>query len=144
MESLTFDSDFAAFMQPKVDEATKRAALKKLFSDPSFNVMDGLDIYVGDYTRPDPMPAGMLERLAAVYKMLDPAEPPPEEASAAGSIAPAVGAVPVAETLRSAEESPGAEAATAVEAPSAAEGAAKVTADPSETGANDADATEPT
>ncbi len=72
LESLTFDSDYSAFMQPKVDEATKRAALRKLFSDPSFNVMDGLDIYVGDYTQPDPMPAGMLEKLSAVYAMLDP------------------------------------------------------------------------
>jgi hypothetical protein len=82
VESLTFDSDFSPFMQPKIDEATKRAALRKLFSDPSFNVMDGLDIYVGDYTQPDPMPAGMLERLSAVYAMLDPVEPPAEEEGA--------------------------------------------------------------
>ena len=73
--SLTFDSDYTAFMQPAVEEATKRAALKKLFSDPSFNVMDGLDIYVGDYTQPDPMPAGMLDKLSGVYAMLD---APPE------------------------------------------------------------------
>lgn len=72
LESLTFDSDFSPFMQPKVDEETRRAALRKLFSDPSFNVMDGLDIYVGDYTQPDPMPVGMLEKLSAVYAMLDP------------------------------------------------------------------------
>jgi len=75
VESLTFESDFSAFMQPKVAEDTKRAALRKLFSDPSFNVMDGLDIYVGDYTQADPMPAGMLEKLSAVYAMLDPVEP---------------------------------------------------------------------
>ncbi|HQR11847.1 MAG TPA: DUF3306 domain-containing protein [Casimicrobiaceae bacterium] len=71
LDSLTFDSDFTAFMQPKVDEATRRAALRKLFGDPAFNVMDGLDIYVGDYTQPDPMPAGMLEKLSAVYAMVD-------------------------------------------------------------------------
>ena len=71
VETLTFDSDFAAFMQPKVEEGTRRAALKKLFGDPSFNVMDGLDIYVGDYTQPDPMPAGMLDKLANVYGLLD-------------------------------------------------------------------------
>jgi len=67
VESLTHDSDFSVFMQPKVDEAVKRAALKKLFTDPRFNVMDGLDIYVGDYTQPDPMPDGMLEKLGKVY-----------------------------------------------------------------------------
>jgi hypothetical protein len=94
VESLTFDSDFAAFMQPKVDETTKRAALKKLFGDPSFNVMDGLDIYVGDYTQPDPMPAGMLEKLSAVYAMLDPVEPPPDEQVAKGEPPPAAGTSP--------------------------------------------------
>ncbi|MEO8347244.1 MAG: DUF3306 domain-containing protein, partial [Betaproteobacteria bacterium] len=62
-----------------IDEATKRAALKKLFSDPSFNVMDGLDIYVGDYTQADPMPTGMLEKLSAVYAMLDPVAPPADD-----------------------------------------------------------------
>ncbi len=75
VESLTFDSDYSAFMQPKIAEETKRAALRKLFSDPSFNVMDGLDIYVGDYTQSDPMPTGMLEKLTAAYAMLDPVEP---------------------------------------------------------------------
>ena len=70
VESLTIDSDFAAFLGPKVDEDTKRAALKKLFSDPHFNVMDGLDIYIGDYTQPDPMPEGMLAKIADVYGKL--------------------------------------------------------------------------
>jgi hypothetical protein len=67
VESLTHDSDFSAFMQPRVDEVVKRAALKKLFTDPHFNVMDGLDIYIGDYTQADPMPDGMLEKLGKVY-----------------------------------------------------------------------------
>lgn len=70
VESLTIESDFSAFMQPKVDEDVKRAALKKLFSDSRFNVMDGLDIYTGDYTQADPMPAGMLAKLANVYATL--------------------------------------------------------------------------
>lgn len=69
IESLTQDSDFSAFMQPKVDEVLKRAALKKLFTDPHFNVMDGLDIYIGDYTQADPMPEGMLDKLGKVYGM---------------------------------------------------------------------------
>ena len=56
VESLTHDSDFSAFLQPQVEEALKRAALKKLFCDPRFNVMDGLDTYIGDYTQPDPIP----------------------------------------------------------------------------------------
>ncbi|MEP7329631.1 MAG: DUF3306 domain-containing protein [Betaproteobacteria bacterium] len=81
VESLTADSDYAAFMHPKVDEAIKRAALKKLFTDPRFNVMDGLDIYIGDYTQSDPLPDGMLDRLGKVYaavkeKIDDDAAPP--------------------------------------------------------------------
>lgn len=75
VDTLTIDSDFAPFLQPRVAEDVKRAALKKLFSDPQFNVMDGLDIYVGDYTQPDPMPAGMLDKLGKVYGMLEKSEP---------------------------------------------------------------------
>ena len=62
-DSLTFESDFKAFMQSKVEEGVKRAALKKLFSDPHFNVMDGLDIYIDDYSKDDPIPAAMLAGL---------------------------------------------------------------------------------
>ena len=70
VESLTIDSDFRKFLGPKVEESVKRAALRKLFSDPRFNVMDGLDTYVGDYTQPDPMPEGMLAKLKDVYETL--------------------------------------------------------------------------
>jgi hypothetical protein len=63
IDSLTFDSDFKAFMHSKVEESVKRAALKKLFSDPRFNVMDGLDTYIDDYTKSDPIPDEMLARL---------------------------------------------------------------------------------
>ena len=63
IDSLTIDSDFAPFFKPQVDESIKRAALKQLFRDPRFNVMDGLDTYIGDYTQPDPSPAAMLEDL---------------------------------------------------------------------------------
>ena len=59
-----FAPDFSAFMKPDVDPAVQQAALKKMFSDPHFNVMDGLDIYIDDYSKPDPLPQGMLERMA--------------------------------------------------------------------------------
>lgn len=55
--------DFSAFMKPDVDPAVQQAALKKMFTDPHFNVMDGLDIYIDDYSKPDPLPPGMLERM---------------------------------------------------------------------------------
>jgi len=94
VDSLTFESDYSAFMQPKIAEDTKRAALKKLFSDPSFNVMDGLDIYVGDYTQADPMPSGMLEKISTVYAMLDPVAPAQDEQAAAANVLPPTDAAP--------------------------------------------------
>jgi hypothetical protein len=58
-----FDPDFSAFMKSDVDPTVQQAALKKMFTDPHFNIMDGLDIYIGDYSKPDPLPPGMLERM---------------------------------------------------------------------------------
>ncbi len=55
--------DFSAFMRPDVDPVVQQAALKKMFSDPHFNVMDGLDIYIDDYSKPDPIPLDMLKRM---------------------------------------------------------------------------------
>jgi hypothetical protein len=61
--ALTPTSDFQPFMRPGVTADVRNAAMKKLFTDPHFNVMDGLDIYIGDYNTPDPMPAGMLQKM---------------------------------------------------------------------------------
>ena len=58
-----FAPDFSAFMKPDVDPAVQQAALKKMFSDPHFNIMDGLDIYIDDYSKPDPIPLEMLKRM---------------------------------------------------------------------------------
>ncbi len=111
VESLGFDSDFAPFMQPKVDEGTKRAALKKLFGDPRFNVMDGLDVYVDDYTKPDPLPAGMLDKLAKVYDALTGDEAPAEVAAKSEASPPATEPVAAAApTLPEAAATPTVEA----------------------------------
>src|SRR5262245_59865411 len=40
VESLTIDSDLKPFFDPRVDESLRRKALKQLFRDPHFNVMD--------------------------------------------------------------------------------------------------------
>ena len=53
---LTADSDYSRFVRSDVDDGVKRAAMKKLFADPHFNVMDGLDVYIDDYNKPDPLP----------------------------------------------------------------------------------------
>jgi hypothetical protein len=63
VEGLNMESDFRGFLHPKVDESLRRAALKKLFHEPHFNVMDGLDTYIDDYSISDPIPDEMLKQL---------------------------------------------------------------------------------
>lgn len=65
VRALTRDSDFSRFVRPDVAPQVKNAALKKLFADPHFNVMDGLDVYIDDYSKPDPIPPSMLRSLAS-------------------------------------------------------------------------------
>ncbi|AMO25527.1 DUF3306 domain-containing protein [Ramlibacter tataouinensis] len=65
VKTLTAESDFRRFVTPGVAPEVKNAALKKLFADPHFNVMDGLDVYIDDYSKPDPMPEAMLRKLSA-------------------------------------------------------------------------------
>lgn len=60
---LTSDSDYSAFMAKGVDKTVQRMALKKLFADPHFNVMDGLDIYIDDYNKLEPLAPDMLAAL---------------------------------------------------------------------------------
>ena len=71
IEKLTLDSDFSGFFHPKVDEDLRRRALRKLFSDPHFNVMDGLDVYIDDYSKTEPIPAAMLASLKQAQRILE-------------------------------------------------------------------------
>lgn len=64
------DSDYSSFVAPGVDQSVRRLAMKKLFADPHFNIVDGLDIYMGDYNKADPMPAAMLAALHAAKDFL--------------------------------------------------------------------------
>jgi len=63
VQSLTPDSDFTPFVARGVDEAVRRAAMKKLFADPRFNVMDGLDTYIDDYNKFEPLTPLMVAAL---------------------------------------------------------------------------------
>jgi hypothetical protein len=67
--SLGPDSDFSAFVSEGVDKTVQRLAMKKLFSDPHFNVLDGLDVYIDDYNKPDLIPAAMLASLQHAKSM---------------------------------------------------------------------------
>jgi hypothetical protein len=109
-ERLGFDDDFTAFLGREVEEQVKRAAMKKLFHSPHFNVMDGLDIYIDDYTIPSPLDETTLRSLAHARDMLFDGQPEvvAEEAASSGipdipdsAVAPAIDvarAAPVSET----------------------------------------------
>ncbi len=56
-------SEYQGFLNPRVDENIRRTALRKLFSDPHFNLMDGLDTYIDDYSIPDPIPEALLRQM---------------------------------------------------------------------------------
>ena len=89
VQSLSIDSDFKPFASRAVAPEVRNAAMKKLFTDPHFNVMDGLDIYIDDYTQPDPLPAAMLKEMASA-QFMGLVEEEPEKPSAAGqAVAPA-------------------------------------------------------
>jgi len=85
VESLTPESDFTPFMKAEVDPETKRKALKTLFQDPRFNVMDGLDTYIGDYSQPDPLPQGWLEKMNQFAHLGDRGQRDQEAAAAAAA-----------------------------------------------------------
>jgi hypothetical protein len=90
VEELTLDSDFSGFFHPKVDEDLRRSALRKLFSDPHFNVMDGLDTYIDDYSKTVPIPAAMLAGLKQAQNIFAWAAETEEEAQVrrSGVVAP--------------------------------------------------------
>ena len=83
LESLTIDSDYSPFMQPGVDATTKHRALKRLFSDPRFNVMDGLDVYIDDYSKPDPIDPAIVRTLNQARYIFN---PPATRVNAAGHV----------------------------------------------------------
>ena len=70
VDKLTPESDFTGFMHPKVEDALRRVALKKLFSDPHFNVADPFEAYSGDWTGGEPIPEEMLAALNQAKRLL--------------------------------------------------------------------------
>jgi hypothetical protein len=55
LETLGQESDVSAFFSPRVSETLRRAALRRIFHQPSFNVTDGLDDYAADYRHLTPL-----------------------------------------------------------------------------------------
>ena len=102
VQGLTPESDFSRFVARDVDPQVKNLAMKKLFSDPHFNVMDGLDTYIDDYNTPDPLPKSMLRQLvqARSLGLLDdemPEQPVPHEVEVAPGPGQREAAEPIAQ-----------------------------------------------
>ena len=70
LDKLTIESDYTGFFHPKVDAKLRQAAIRKLFADPNFNVMDGLYVYIEDYSKPDPLSPEMLAGLKQAQRIL--------------------------------------------------------------------------
>jgi len=103
---LTPEADFKPFMARQVPAEVRNAAVKKLFADPHFNIMDGLDIYIDDYSKPSPLSAADMARMvgAQFLKLVDdpnevkpttvagaPTGPTPADSTAAGATEPTAG-----------------------------------------------------
>ncbi|HJV80937.1 DUF3306 domain-containing protein [Noviherbaspirillum sp.] len=79
VKHLAADSDYSLFVAKGTDPTVRRAAMKVLFSDPHFNAMDGLDVYIGDYTRPTPLTPAMLAALQHARSMFPSVEEQEQE-----------------------------------------------------------------
>lgn len=90
LDALDPGADLSRFIARGVDEDLRRVALRKLFADPQFNVMDGLDVYVDDYNAPSPMPPAVLRRLQQAAALglaaVDDMEEAPEPARTADPV----------------------------------------------------------
>lgn len=108
--ALTAESDFRPFAARGVAPEVKNAAMKKLFSNPHYNVMDRLDTYIDDYSIPDPIPKDMLRKLASAKFLGLFDEEEKQEAEAAAKLeehaAREVADNPAAETVAQSAEPP--------------------------------------
>ena len=88
IDSLTKESDFSPFMQSDVEPAMRNQAMKKLFTDPHYNIMDGLDIYIDDYGKSDPIPPEMLRMMnqSKFLRLFEDEEKAEAEAAAAATL----------------------------------------------------------
>ena len=78
------DSDFGVFLREEISESVRRQAMKTLFADPRYNIQDGLDVYIEDYSIADPIPEAMLASLNQARGLL---YDTPESAGDAGTTA---------------------------------------------------------
>jgi hypothetical protein len=74
VDKLTPASDYTGFMHPKVEDALRRVALKKLFNDPHFNTPDPFEPFSGDWTVGEAISPELLATLNQSKTLLFPEE----------------------------------------------------------------------
>ena len=74
LSSISLVEDFTPFMQARVPQALRQQALKALFKEPHFNVMDGLDIYIDDYTVFEPITPEVMATLSSWKTIMNPTQ----------------------------------------------------------------------
>jgi hypothetical protein len=114
-QQLTPASDFRPFVARAVAPEVRNAAFKQLFTDPHFNVMDGLDIYIDDYSKPDPLPLAVARELLAAHF---PPAPAPVAEAPAPSAAPASAATRIEPLTSAGALEPGPEDPATAQQPS--------------------------
>lgn len=72
------DTDLSALLRPEVERDVRQAALRKFFMSDRYRVMDGLDVYVDDYSSAELLPAELLGRLVHATALLSAGEPEQE------------------------------------------------------------------
>ncbi len=65
VQNLGSDGDYAPFAARDVAPEVRNAAMKKLFTDPHFQLMDRLDIYIDDYSLPSPLSPELLQKMVS-------------------------------------------------------------------------------
>lgn len=118
IESLDATSDYRPFLAPGVDAALRAQALRKLFHQPEYNVIDPLNDYIDDFTDYAPLgdvlTADLRHRLEteaeAVARRLvaDAAAAEARDATVAVADAPAASSPPVAASVSDADPEPAA------------------------------------
>ena len=74
LSSISLIEDFTPFMQAKVPQVLRQQALKALFKEPHFNVMDGLDTYIDDYTVFEPITPEVMATLSSWKTIMNPTQ----------------------------------------------------------------------
>ncbi|MBK9443437.1 MAG: DUF3306 domain-containing protein [Comamonadaceae bacterium] len=96
VQAIKPDDSFARFVAPNVAPEVRNAAMKKLFTDPHYNLMDGLDIYIDDYSKPSPLAAATLRQMASAKFLSLFDEEAPKHLGEDAAAAPARGMAPSA------------------------------------------------